>query len=380
MKLRKKRYIYFYFKNLNYSKFTFYYSFFFYYIFIVSFFFKFLFYYYFIKKYYFVKKINFFLHSNILYTFKKKNTFILLKNLFFISNGFLNKNSLKKKNFFIFFNILKNFYYSIVYLLKKKINLIYLNISKKILISYNFSSYFFKKLNKNIFKINHFKINNIFIKEKKIFGYMRKKKYPRRKKFLTKKKFFYLMFLKKYKPKNNSLRDKILLILKKYLKFKRLLLRLKKNVGKNNTGHITIKYKGGGNFYKYRIIDSFFYKYNYIYKCIGFDKSRYTNSLLSLLKSEEGVVKYTISPVNLDLQKSIKTTFFFINNKDSLGNAIPVGWIPNNTLIYNLENHPFLGAKLIKSAGTFGKIISHTKNKVKILLPSKKKNSFLNTV
>jgi large subunit ribosomal protein L2 len=180
------------------------------------------------------------------------------------------------------------------------------------------------------------------------------------------------MLLQKYKPRNNSLRDKIILKLEKYSKFKRLFLRLRKQNGRNYTGRITMKYKGGGIFYKYRKIDFFSYKYNFKYNCIGFDKSLYSSALLSLMKSTLNTYKYIISPTNLVLGKEIKTTFSFNNSIDSLGDSIPIGWIPNNTLIYNLETKPFNGSKLIRSAGSYGKIIAHSKNTVKVLLPSKK--------
>jgi hypothetical protein len=166
------------------------YSFFFanYYIFIVSFFFKFLYYYFFFKYIFFKKKINLLL-SKITYTFKKRNSFLNLRNNYFISYGFFRGKKLNKRKNYIFFQILRIFLFNIVYLLNKRIDLYYSNISKKILFSYNFSTRYFKRYNKKIFKVNYLKINNIFIKEKKIFGYMRKKKYPRRKKYLKKRTF-----------------------------------------------------------------------------------------------------------------------------------------------------------------------------------------------
>lgn len=168
----------------------------------------------------------------------------------------------------------------------------------------------------------------------------------------------------------------VLLKLNNYLKFKRLLKRLRKNNGRNFTGHITMKYKGGGNFYLYRKIDFFHYKYNFIYNLIGYDKSFFSTALLLLIKSNNGIYKYIIAPNNINFNKSIKITFFFQDSNFNLGDIIPVGWIPNNILIYNIEIKPSGGSKLVRAAGTFGKILSHSQKNVKILLPSKKKKIF----
>lgn len=145
-----------------------------YYIFIVSFFYNFLFIYTYLQKF-ILKDIDYFF-SNIKFLFRKKNSFLLLENGYFISEGFF----LNKKKMFFFF--LKRFLNINLKYFSNMLNFYYLSISKKILLSYNFFRFYFNRCNKKIFKLNYFKIHNIFLKEKKIFGYMRKKKIPRKKK------------------------------------------------------------------------------------------------------------------------------------------------------------------------------------------------------
>ena len=184
------------------------------------------------------------------------------------------------------------------------------------------------------------------------------------------------MLLKYYKPKNNSLRNRILLKLKIYCKFKRLFLRLKKKNGKYFNGSTLIRARGGGGFFMYPRVDNYHFKYINNFYYLGLLKSKYHTGALALIKTVSGIKKYTLAPHNLKLNKSVKTTFFYNNSIDNNGDVLPIGWIPNNTLIYNLETIPFSGSKLIKSGGAYGKILSHTNNNVKVLLPSKKKKYF----
>ena len=184
------------------------------------------------------------------------------------------------------------------------------------------------------------------------------------------------MLLKKYRSRINTFRGKNLVKLSEFTKFKRLFIRLKKTNGKNFSGRITMRYRGGGIFYMYRRVDNLFTKYNVNYKLLGFDRSLYSTGLLSLVKSNNGITKYILSPANFSESNEVFTTFSFIDNNTSLGCSIPLGWIPNNTLIYNLESLPEKGSCLIKAAGVFGKVMSHSNNHVRVMLPSKKIKKF----
>lgn len=55
-----------------------------------------------------------------------------------------------------------------------------------------------------------------------------------------------------------------------------------------------------------------------------------------------------------------------------IGNVIPVGRIPEGTMICNVETHPGSGGKLARSSGTYVTVTSHTKAGTIIKLPSGK--------
>ncbi len=54
------------------------------------------------------------------------------------------------------------------------------------------------------------------------------------------------------------------------------------------------------------------------------------------------------------------------------GNILPLGSIPEGTLIHNIELRPGDGGKLVRCSGAFARIVAKTEDSVRIKLPSKK--------
>jgi len=60
----------------------------------------------------------------------------------------------------------------------------------------------------------------------------------------------------------------------------------------------------------------------------------------------------------------------------NVGNVLPLKDIPEGTEVYNIENLPGDGGKFVRSSGAAAKVISKIRNKVILLLPSKKEKEF----
>ncbi|MCP3682964.1 MAG: 50S ribosomal protein L2 [bacterium] len=58
------------------------------------------------------------------------------------------------------------------------------------------------------------------------------------------------------------------------------------------------------------------------------------------------------------------------------GNTTPLTKIPEGTLIYNIENTPGDGGKFVRTSGGFARVLSKTKDKITVMLPSKKQHTF----
>lgn len=151
--------------------------------------------------------------------------------------------------------------------------------------------------------------------------------------------------------------------------FKKLVFGLVNNAGRNNTGRKTSYHKGGGHKQSYRIVDfkRDIYDIPAMVIRLEYDPNRSAN--IALVCYRNGIFSYIIAP------KSLKVGDLIINSKKpliGLGNSIPIKYIPIGTFIYNIEIKPNGGAKIARSAGVTGKVMSRsTGGFVEVLLASK---------
>ncbi|MBR9698874.1 50S ribosomal protein L2 [Candidatus Woesearchaeota archaeon] len=64
------------------------------------------------------------------------------------------------------------------------------------------------------------------------------------------------------------------------------------------------------------------------------------------------------------------------NNEVHPGNTVVLQEIPEGTLIYNIEHKPGDGGKFVRSSGVAARVVSKSKDRVVIRLPSKKQKEF----
>ena len=148
---------------------------------------------------------------------------------------------------------------------------------------------------------------------------------------------------------------------------KSLVVIKKKNGGRNNQGHITVRHQGGGEKRKYRIIDFKRNKYDVPGKVasIEYDPNRTANS--ALINYKDGEKRYIIAPKDLQVGMEIVSG----ENADiKVGNALPLMNIPVGTVIHNIELRPLKGGELARSAGSSAQILGREDNYVMIRLSS----------
>jgi len=148
---------------------------------------------------------------------------------------------------------------------------------------------------------------------------------------------------------------------------KSLLRPLKKNAGRNNTGRITVRHRGGGSRRKYRIIDFKRNKHDVPAEVltIEYDPNRSAN--IALIQYEDGEKRYIIHPVGLKVgDKVLSGTQADIKP----GNALPLGSIPVGTVIHNIEMHPGKGGQLVRSAGNQAQLMAKEGRYALLRLPS----------
>ncbi|MCD8378672.1 MAG: 50S ribosomal protein L2 [Candidatus Gastranaerophilales bacterium] len=148
---------------------------------------------------------------------------------------------------------------------------------------------------------------------------------------------------------------------------KSLLKPIKKTAGRNNTGRITCRHKGGGVKKAYRIIDFKREKFGVpaTVKTIEYDPNR--NVRISLVFYADGEKRYILTPEGLNVGDVI------VSGADApiqTGNAMPLEIIPLGTIVHNIELEPGRGGKMVRSAGNSAQVMAKEGNYVTIKLPS----------
>jgi len=93
---------------------------------------------------------------------------------------------------------------------------------------------------------------------------------------------------------------------------------------------------------------------------------------LGFVRFESGEVFYTVVPEGVFEGKPIQ---FGGKAVVDVGNILPIGKIPEGTMICNIELRPGDGGKLSKSSGSYATVVTHTSNGTIIKLPSGKTKS-----
>lgn len=148
---------------------------------------------------------------------------------------------------------------------------------------------------------------------------------------------------------------------------KSLLKPIRKTAGRNNTGRITCRHKGGGHKQAYRVIDFKREKFGIkgIVQSIEYDPNR--NVRISLVVYADGEKRYILTPNELKVGDTI------VSGPEAdiqTGNALPLELIPLGTVVHNIEMIPGRGAKLVRTAGGGAQLMAKDGNYVTIKMPS----------
>ncbi len=178
------------------------------------------------------------------------------------------------------------------------------------------------------------------------------------------------MAIKSYKPTTPSLREMTVTdysTLSKVAPERSLLENLKKSSGRNNTGRITVRHRGGGNRRKYRIIDFKRNKLNMTAEVMTLEYDPNRSAHIALVQYEDGEKRYILAPFGLKVGDKIVAG---AEADIKPGNALPLANIPVGTFIHNVELYPGKGAQLARAAGIQAQLMAKENGYALIRLPS----------
>lgn len=148
---------------------------------------------------------------------------------------------------------------------------------------------------------------------------------------------------------------------------KSLLAPIKKSGGRNNTGKMTVRYRGGGHKRRYRIIDFKRDKFGIDaeVKTVEYDPNR--NARIALVEYTDGEKRYIIAPNGITVGQIISNGE---GAAPEIGNALFLKDMPLGTIIHNIELNPRQGGKMARSAGTYAQLAAKEGKYGVVKLPS----------
>jgi large subunit ribosomal protein L2 len=148
---------------------------------------------------------------------------------------------------------------------------------------------------------------------------------------------------------------------------KSLLEPKKQSGGRNNQGHVTVRYKGGGHKRQYRVIDFKRNKFGVPGKVATIEYDPNRSARIALIVYADGEKRYILHPKGL----SVGDTVVAGPGSDSrTGNAVPLGETPLGTTVHNVELKIGKGGQLARTAGASAQVVAKEGDYVTLRLRS----------
>lgn len=147
---------------------------------------------------------------------------------------------------------------------------------------------------------------------------------------------------------------------------KSLIKSKKQNAGRNNTGRITVRHRGGGVKRHYRLLDhSLMAGLTATVEQIEYDPNR--SARIARIKDQFGVYHYVLADTSMQVGKVISSGS---DAPIEASNRMELSRIPVGTQIYAIEIHPGKGAQMVRSAGTKAQLMAKEGDYAQVRMPS----------
>lgn len=177
------------------------------------------------------------------------------------------------------------------------------------------------------------------------------------------------MAIKAYKPTTNGRRgmttqDLQMVTAKRGVKS--LLKVRKQNAGRNNTGRITTRHRGGGVKRFYRLVNHRLAPGTVAtIEAIEYDPNR--SARIARVKDQHQLYHYVIASGDIQVGQTITSG---AEAPVETGNRMPLSAIPTGTFVYNIELQPGKGGQMVRSAGTKAQLVAKEGDYAQVRLPS----------
>ncbi|MBP5406063.1 50S ribosomal protein L2 [bacterium] len=150
---------------------------------------------------------------------------------------------------------------------------------------------------------------------------------------------------------------------------KSLIEPIRKSGGRNNTGRITSRFRGGGNKNMYRIIDFKRNKFDVPGKVAAIEYDPNRNARIALVFYNDGEKRYIIAPDKLMVNDVIVSA----GEKEAdikPGNSMKIRFIPVGTFIHNVELKIGKGGQIARAAASGVQVLGKEGDHATVRMPS----------
>lgn len=178
------------------------------------------------------------------------------------------------------------------------------------------------------------------------------------------------MGIKKFKPVTPSRRQMTVLTFEEITSTKpeKTLLRpLNRKGGRDNSGKISVRFRGGGHKRQYREIDFRRRRDGIPAKVVSIEYDPNRSANIALLNYADGVKSYIVAPQGVGVGQTLMSG---PEAEIAPGNVLPLRNIPVGTTVSCIELKPEKGAQLARSAGSSTMLMAKEGNLATLRLPS----------
>ena len=142
---------------------------------------------------------------------------------------------------------------------------------------------------------------------------------------------------------------------------------LKKSGGRNTHGRITSRHRGGGAKRLYRKIDFKRTKDGVPGRVAAIEYDPNRTAHIALINYADGEKRYILAPNRLRVGMYVQSGE---GSDITVGNALPIRFIPTGTTVHNVELQPGRGGQMGRSAGTAIQLVAKEGDRATLRLPS----------
>src|SRR6185503_12364276 len=141
----------------------------------------------------------------------------------------------------------------------------------------------------------------------------------------------------------------------------------KRSGGRNSSGHLSMRYRGGGHKKKYRIVDFKRNKKDIKATVVSIEYDPNRTAFIALLNYTDGEKRYIIAPQGLQVGATVESGD---SVAPEIGNALQLKNMPLGTNVHNIEMQPGQGGKLARSAGSSAQLTNKEDKYAVLKMPS----------